>query len=207
MRVIISGQKYLGEYVLRECVKRKIEVVAVVSPLDDKYLTPTARLHEIPVIPAGTLRHEICPEIDLGICAHSFDYIGKRTRYKAKIGWLGFHPSLLPRHRGRSAVEWALRMKDPVTGGSLYWLDDGVDRGDIAYQEWCFIGERDTVSKLWRNKLVPIAERLFCKALEDVSSGVIRRFPQPKEYSTFEPGLDQIKDVYRPDALLLESGG
>ncbi len=67
--------------------------------------------------------------VDLGISAHSFDYVGKRTRYKPKYGWIGYHPSLLPRHRGRSSIEWAIRMRDCITGGTVFWLNSGIDRG------------------------------------------------------------------------------
>ena len=105
------------------------------------------------------------PGIDLGISAHSFDYIGKRTRYKARLGWIGYHPSLLPRHRGRSAIEWAVRMGDPLTGGSVYWLNAGIDRGDIAYQDWCWIDPalrlkdpKRAARELWRDEL----RRLAC---------------------------------------------
>lgn len=82
---------------------------------------------------------KICHLVIWEFTAHSFDYIGKRTRYIPRLGWLGYHPSLLPRHRGRSAIEWSIRMNDAITGGSVFWLNAGIDRGDIAYQDWCFI--------------------------------------------------------------------
>jgi methionyl-tRNA formyltransferase len=83
-----------------------IEVVGVCSPLDDKYVAKMARTFDIPLVPAGSLSADTFPDnVDIGITAHSFDYIGVRTRYKAKIGWIGYHPSLLPRHRGRSSIE------------------------------------------------------------------------------------------------------
>lgn len=53
------------------------------------------------------------------------------------VGWAIIR--VLPRHRGRSAIEWAIRMHDAVTGGTIFWLNSGIDRGDIAYQDWCFV--------------------------------------------------------------------
>ena len=94
--------------------------------------------------------------VDLGVTAHSFDYIGKLTRYKPSIGWIGYHPSLLPRHRGKSSIEWALRMREPVTGGTIFWLNAGIDRGDIAYQEFIhidpqhFLNIKSGAQKIWR---------------------------------------------------------
>lgn len=208
--VFISGQKYFGAEVLRLCLKHAIKVRGVCCPLDDRYIGQLARLHNIPIIPAGTLTADnIPPGVDLGITAHSFDYIGKRTRYIPRLGWLGYHPSLLPRHRGRSAIEWAIRMNDPVTGGTVFWLNSGIDRGDIAYQEWCWIdpairlhGSKKAASILWKDELLPIGIRLFDKAFKDLTTGIILKSPQDERFGTFEPSTN-VKDVFKPDLLML----
>lgn len=208
-RVFISGQKYFGEEVFRLCQKMNFEVVGVCCPLDDKYIGKMAKLWNIPIIPAGMLNAENMPSCDLGITAHSFDYIGKRTRYIPRLGWLGYHPSLLPRHRGRSAVEWAIRMNDAITGGSVFWLNAGIDRGDIAYQDWCFIPKeyflnpKEGATKLWRDELLPMGLKLFERAFKDISKGIIKRKAQDKRFSTFEPDTN-VKDIYKPDLLMIE---
>ncbi|GIZ10297.1 methionyl-tRNA formyltransferase [Flavobacterium sp. UMI-01] len=188
-----------------------VEIVGVCAPLDDKYITKTARIFNIPVIPAGTLNADTIPDnVDVGITAHSFDYIGTRTRYKAKIGWIGYHPSLLPRHRGRSSIEWAVRMRDAVTGGTVFWLNSGIDRGDIAYQDICFIDPKlygmepkKAAKILWEHHLQGLGLTLIQKALTDINNGIIIKKPQHKEFSTFEPSTD-VKDVFKPDLLMLE---
>lgn len=212
LRVFISGQKYFGEQVLSLCLRLDyVEVVGVCSPLDDKYVTKLARTFNIPIVPAGTLKADTFPDdVDLGITAHSFDYIGVRTRYKSKLGWIGYHPSLLPRHRGRSSIEWAVRMRDAITGGTVFWLNNGIDRGDIAYQEIVFIDPKlygiepkKAARILWEHELQAMGLRLIEKALTDISKGIIIKNPQKKEYSTFEPNAD-VKDIYKPDLLMLE---
>nr|WP_319268351.1 formyltransferase family protein [uncultured Draconibacterium sp.] len=147
--------------------------------------------------------------IDLGIAAHSFDFIGKRTRYKAKIGWVGYHPSLLPRHRGRSSIEWAIRMGDAITGGTVYWLNSGIDRGDIAAQSWCFIDPAlrlkkpsDAASILWRETLCDTGIKLFSKVICDIQAGKIVKKAQDERYATFEPSTE-LEKIYRPDLLML----
>lgn len=137
------------------------------------------------------------------------DYnIGKKTRYIPRLGWLGYHPSLLPRHRGRSSIEWAIRMHDAITGGTFFWLNAGIDRGDIAYQDWCFIppeyylAPKKGASNLWRDELLPMGLRLFEKAFEDISRGIIQRKPQDKRFSTFEPDTN-VKDIHKPDLLMI----
>lgn len=214
LKVYISGQKYFGEQVLAMCLKLEfIEVLGVCAPLDDKYVTKLATTFGIPITPAGMLNGDTLPEgIDLGITAHSFDYIGKRTRYKTRLGWIGYHPSLLPRHRGRSSIEWAIRMRDAITGGTIFWLNSGIDRGDIAYQEFCFIDPslyaidpKKAARKIWEYELQGIGLKLFKQALNDISQGIIVKKPQRSEYSTFEPNTD-VKDVYKPDLLMLGEG-
>ncbi len=212
IRVFISGQKYFGEQVFSLCNRLDfVEIVGVCSPLDDKYLTKMAHTFGIPFVPAGTLNADTLPDnIDIGITAHSFDYIGVKTRYKAKIGWIGYHPSLLPRHRGRSSIEWAIKMRDAITGGTVFWLNSGIDRGDVAYQDFCFIDpkmyamdSRKAAKLLWEHELQSMGIRLIEKALNDISKGIIIKRPQMKEFSTFEPNTD-VKDVFKPDLLMLE---
>jgi methionyl-tRNA formyltransferase len=212
IRVFISGQKYFGEQVLNLCNNLNfVEVVGVCCPLDDKYIGKTARIFEIPIVASGTLNGDTMPNnVDLGITAHSFDYIGKRTRYKPKLGWIGYHPSLLPRHRGRSSIEWAVRMRDAVTGGTVFWLNSGIDRGDIANQEICFIDPKlygidpkKAAKILWEHELQAMGLRLIERTLRDINGGNIVKIPQRKEFSTFEPNTD-VKDVFKPDLLMLE---
>ncbi len=210
MKVFISGQKKFGESILRLCLNMGIEVVGISCPIGDKYLGQLAALHGLLIIPSGTLNADNFPEgVDLGITAHSFDYIGKRLRYKTKLGWIGYHPSLLPRHRGRSAIEWAIRFGDIVTGGTIFWLNSGIDRGDIAYQDWCWIdpklrsiNPKEAAYYLWRDELLPMGVRLFSTALGEIKAGVIKRVKQDARHSTFEPSAD-VSDIYKPDLLML----
>jgi len=211
LKVFISGQKYFGMEVLRLCISLDfVEVVGVCCPIGDKYIGDIASKFEIPIIPAGSLNGDTMPTgVDLGITAHSFDYIGKRTRYKTKLGWIGYHPSLLPRHRGRSSIEWAIRMRDPITGGTVFWLNSGIDRGDIAAQQFCFIHPKlfslepkKAAKRIWESDLQNIGVSLIEKVLMDISVGIIIKTPQNHDVGTFEPSTD-VKDVYKPDLLML----
>lgn len=209
MKVFISGQKKFGEEVLRLCLGLKLEVAGVCCPAGDKYIGRLAAVNGIPIMVAGALNADSMPECDLGITAHSFDYVGKKTRYIPRLGWIGYHPSLLPRHRGRSAIEWAIRFGDVVTGGTVYWLNSGIDRGDIAYQDWCWIDPRlrlvepkKAATQMWRHELMPMGVGLFKRALIDISKGIIVRKKQEQLYSTFEPSAD-VKDIFKPDLLML----
>lgn len=210
MNIFISGQKKFGEEVLRLCLYKGLNVVGVCCPIDDTAIGRLAAINGIPIVASGSLSASTMPDgVDLGITAHSFDYIGKATRYKAKIGWLGYHPSLLPRHRGKSAIEWAIRMRDPVTGGTVFWLNAGIDRGDIESQDWVFIDPalfqiepRIAAKRLWDDKLFDMGVRLLSASIDRVISGQIVRVPQDGRFSTWEPST-AVNDIYRPDLLCL----
>ena len=215
LRVFISGQKYYGAEILELCIKMEgVEVIGVCHPFGDKYISPITKRWNIPTVTSGALSADLMPKnVDLGITAHSFDYIGKRTRYTPRLGWIGYHPSLLPRHRGRASIEWAIKMKEAITGGTVFWLNAGIDRGDIAYQEFCFIqpgllsmGSGKAAARLWRQELQPIGVRLMERALEDIKRGIIIKEPQDNRLSTWEPSME-VKDIYRPDCLLLNERG
>lgn len=211
INVFISGQKYFGQLVLLEMIRLPfVNVVGVCCPLGDKYIGQSAATHGIPIIISGSLNVDTLPEgVDLGITAHSFDYIGRLTRYKPKFGWIGYHPSLLPRHRGRSSIEWAIKMGDFITGGTTFWLNGGIDRGDIIEQEIVWIDKslqtmdiKKAARILWEHHLQEIGVRLISRAVSYAHNGEIKRVPQDKRFSTFEPCID-AKDIYRPDALML----
>jgi len=215
LRVFISGQKWFGQEVFRLCnAHSNVEIMGVCAPAGDKYLGAIALRFNVPIIAAGTLNGDTMPDnVDLGITAHSFDYIGKKTRYKTTYGWIGYHPSLLPLHRGRSSIEWAVKMRDTITGGTVFWLNSGIDRGDIAYQSWCFIDSayyglelKKAARLLWEHNLQPIGFKLIEKALDDISVGVIRKVPQSSNYGSFEPSID-VKDIFKPDLLMIEQFG
>jgi methionyl-tRNA formyltransferase len=211
LRVFISGQKYFGGLILREMLMNPlVNVVGVCCPLGDAHIGRVAALNGIQIVAAGSLNYDTMPEnVCLGITAHSFDYIGKRTRYKARLGWIGYHPSLLPRHRGRSSIEWAIKMRDFVTGGTTFWLNSGIDRGDIIAQEVVWIDPKlfsmdvkKAAKQLWEGELQDVGVRLISKTVSDIIAGCVKSTPQDGRFSTFEPSL-KINDIYRPDALMI----
>lgn len=202
MRVFLSGSKRLAAEVYAGLREAGHEIAGVATPLGDR-LALTAQADGLPVIPSGTLNKGTLPEgVDLIVAAHSHDFIGEATRLRAKWGAVGYHPSLLPVHRGRDAIRWAVHMKDRVTGGSVYWLSNTMDGGPIAAQEHCFIRPDDTAESLWRRELMPMGVRLLLSVVADVAAGRIVRAPQDEELATWEPSWDR-PPVRRPDLLLI----
>ena len=72
-----------------------------------------------------------------------------------------YHPSLLPRHRGASAINWTLMEGDRKGGFSIFWADDGLDTGPLLLQKECYIGENDTVDSVYNGFMYPVGEFFF----------------------------------------------
>lgn len=72
-----------------------------------------------------------------------------------------YHPSLLPRHRGASAINWTLMEGDRKGGFSIFWADDGLDTGPILLQRECYIGENDTVDSVYNGFMYPVGKPMF----------------------------------------------
>lgn len=171
IRVMIVGQKWLAEQLLKRCiVMTSIEVVMVSVPCIEDRTAELADKLDIPVSTHGkTLIVSTVPDgIDVMLMAHAYCFVGADARAKARLGAIGYHPSLLPAYRGKTAIADAFNAGEVVTGGSLYQLDDGWDTGVIFDQASIKIDANDTIKSLWQDKLAPLGLRLFESYLKDI---------------------------------------
>jgi methionyl-tRNA formyltransferase len=189
MHVVIVGQKWLAAAVLQACHTKHYTVSAVATGGDDTFRRAAHA--------AGVLHGEAIAQIpacDLIVAAHLHDYLPAAIRARARHGVLAYHPSLLPRHRGRDAVRWAIHMREAVTGGTVYLMDDGADTGGIVAQDWCHIRPDDTPESLWRRELAPMGVRLIMAALDTLhTDGALPHRAQDDALATFEPAFPRHK--------------
>jgi len=208
MKLLLAGQKHFGASVFNalRCLPG-VEVLSVSAPVcreSPDRLASLADLHRVTVIPSGSLNARSMPGgVDLIVTAHSHDFIGEATRLRARFGGIGYHPSLLPLHRGRDAVKWAVRMRERVTGGTVYRLSNRMDGGNIIEQEHVFIRPEDTAAELWRRELAPLGVALLTRAVARFAAcGFVNGSEQDEELSTWEPSIDR-PPAFRPDLLML----
>jgi len=194
MKVIICAQKKFGLDILQLCVVFRFDIAGVVCPADDNEVRPYALKNNFRVIDSGHLcLNDIPTNCDLGITVHSFEIIKPDLLTSTRLGWIGFHPSLLPRHRGKSAIEWALRMKDIVTGGTIYWLSEKIDEGDIFLQQWCWLDHDKTAKRVWDEDIRPLGLLLFEQAFGKFNRNHIYGMDQAllQKFATIEPAIDK----------------
>lgn len=94
-------------------------------------------------------------------------------------GMVNVHPSLLPRHRGPSPIQWALVCGDRRTGVTTMQLDEGQDTGPIFLQEPIDIDPRENAETLGR-RLAEIGARLLVRTLDEIEAGTLEAHPQPQ---------------------------
>jgi len=192
MKVYIVGQKWFGAAVCSLCRARGYEVTGVCAP--DGEARPdrlAAVAREAGIRVDRDLAGAAVPAVDLIVAAHAHAWIAPAVRGRARLGALAYHPSLLPLHRGRDAVRWAVKMGERVTGGTVYWMTDKPDAGPIAAQRHVFIPPGESATELWRRRLAPLGLELFERVFADIDAGRIVAEPQDEALATWEPALDR----------------
>ena len=192
MRLMLIGQKWLGVGTLGLLLEKGHDVAFVAAPAGDR-LHRAAVAAGVPVADPGRILPAswVPPGTDLIVAAHSHSYITGGARRVARFGAIGYHPSLLPRHRGRDAVRWTIHMREQIAGGTVYWMDDRADAGPIAAQSWCHVREGDTPESLWRRELAPMGLQLLGQVMDDVAAGRVVKVPQDEALATWEPAFDR----------------
>jgi methionyl-tRNA formyltransferase len=105
--------------------------------------------------------------------------IGEPLLAVPRRGCIGFHASLLPRHRGRAPVNWAILRGERETGNTMMLLAPGVDSGDIVDQRSIPIGPEDTCAEVYERVGRAGAEMLVAH-LPGLLAGTAPRRPQPR---------------------------
>jgi methionyl-tRNA formyltransferase len=194
MRITLVGSRHFGVATLEMLRHHGIEVGLVVVANADDRLAAAGKAAGLPVVvqanPKEVTAAEIAPGTDLIVTAHSHARVSREALAAARLGGVGYHPSLLPRHRGIAAVEWTIKEGDPIAGGSIYHLAERMDAGAIAAQDWCFVKKGETARELWERALAPLGLRLLAQVIDEAkATGRLRAEPQDEQFATSAPKL------------------
>jgi methionyl-tRNA formyltransferase len=192
LKIALVGSRWFGAQTFR-LLAEKGHDIRVLGLTEDDQLTVAARAAGVPVTVLGRPRRvvaaDIGDEVDVIVAAHAHSFIAAEARAKARAA-IGYHPSLLPRHRGIAAIEWTMKCRDPIAGGTVYHLSETMDGGAIAAQEWCFVYPEDDAASLWRRALAPMGLRLLVKVVDQIAErGYADAVPQDEKAATDAPAL------------------
>jgi methionyl-tRNA formyltransferase len=196
MRITLIGSRHFGVTTLNMLRQRGVDVVRVVVADAEDRLAAAAQSAGIEVRvqadPKLVAAADIASDTDLIVTAHSHARVSGEARAAARLGAVGYHPSLLPRHRGIAAVEWTIREGDPIAGGTVYHLADRMDAGAIAVQEWCFVKKGETARELWERALAPLGQKLLGEVIDYAKAhGRVPAKPQDEQFATRAPTLSK----------------
>lgn len=169
MRLIVMGQQAFGKDALAKLLEAGRDEVVAVYCEPDKDGMPVDPIKEFALEKglvvaqpanfddAATLDALASFKADLMVMAFVNVFVPQAARDTPTHGSICFHPSLLPRYRGPSAVNWPIIMGDTRSGYSWFYPSDGLDEGDSLLQWDCAIGPDDTVIDLYFKKIYPHA--------------------------------------------------
>lgn len=198
MRIILMGQQAFGKDALEKILEAKVdEVVAVYCEpdRDGKPVDPIKEFaleNDLPVYqPAhfkdqDALNELASLEADLMVMAFVNVFVPEAARDTPKLGSICFHPSLLPLHRGPSAVNWPIIMGSNKSGYCWFYPTDSLDEGDVLLQWECDIEPDDTVINLYFKNIYPSAVDSVLEVCDLFRSGNNPRIEQDEAQATYE---------------------
>lgn len=202
MRIFVIGQAAFGQDVFNKLREHGEEIVAVAAPAQSlsgrtDRLRAAADEAGVPAFETGKLKdadvqqqlRALDPE--LGVMVYVSDIISTDVLDLPRHGTIQYHPSLLPKHRGRSSINWAIIQGEKVTGVTIFWPDAGIDTGPILLQREVKIDPDDTVSTLYYNKLYPLGIEMILESVKLVKEGKAPRIPQDESQATYEKPCEE----------------
>jgi len=192
------GQGPFGQKALDTLMKKGEDIVGVFCPNDKRgeAMAATAEGSGVALFrPNKMLDAEVQTAFldlrpDLVILAFVTDIITETLLDIPPLGTICYHPSLLPRHRGASGINWAVIQGDTRTGLTILWVDKGIDTGPILLQKEIDIGPEDTTGSLYFNSLFPLGIEAIAEAVDLIKSGKAPIIPQDDSLASYEPPCD-----------------
>ncbi|AWO97876.1 10-formyltetrahydrofolate dehydrogenase-like [Scophthalmus maximus] len=201
LKLAIIGQSQFGQEVYSSLRKQGHRVVGVFTvPDKDGKADPLAVVAEkdgTPVFkfPRWRVKGKPIPEVveaykavgaELNVMPFCSQFIPMNIIDNPRHGSIIYHPSILPLHRGASAINWTLIQGDRKAGFTVFWADDGLDTGPILLQRECAVEPNDTVDTLYNRFLFPEGIKAMVESVQLIADGKAPRVPQTEEGASYE---------------------
>ena len=197
MRVAIVGQQDFGKAVLEAFLARGTDVAGVFCAPEKPGARPDAlrRAAEergVPVHQFASLRSDDARaamktlDADIGIMAFVLQFAPQDFVKIPRHGTIQYHPSLLPRYRGPSSINWPIIRGDAETGLTIFRPTDGLDEGPVVLQKSTPIGPDDTLGSVYFDRLFPMGVQAMLEAADLVMAGKHREQAQDESKASYE---------------------
>ncbi len=197
MKIAIIGQQDFGKGVLDAFLARGDDVAGVFVAPDKEGAKPdplkvAAQEKGLQVFQFASYRKPEAQDalkalnVDLGIMAYVLLFAPQEFVNIPKHGTIQYHPSLLPKHRGPSSINWPIIQGSTRTGLTIFRPNDGLDEGPVILQKECEIGPDETIGEIYFNKLFPMGVKAMLEAADLVVAGKHKELVQDETQATYE---------------------
>ena len=197
MRIVVNGQQAFGQAVLKALLERGENVVAIYcapdkegrrpDPMKEEALAHGIAIHQPASFkPPEVLEQFKALDADLCVMAYVILLVPETILDAPTHGTIQYHPSLLPRHRGPSSINWPIIQGETKTGLTIFWPDKGLDTGPVLLQKEVDIGADDTLGSIYFDRLFPMGVEAMLEAVDLVKAGDAPRVVQDDSQATYE---------------------
>jgi methionyl-tRNA formyltransferase len=198
MRVALIGSADFGKAALEAFLDRGDEVVAVFCPPDNPKSTKPEVLKEAAIarglapLQFSSLKGPeaaqamIDSKADICVMAYVLQFVPQELCKIPKHGTIQYHPSLLPKYRGPSAINWAIALGEDKTGLTIFRPSDGLDEGEIILLKEVAITPDDTLGKVYFDKLFPLGVKALLEAADLVVANQHQEVTQDESLANYE---------------------
>jgi len=197
MRIAIIGQQDFGKAVLEAFLSRGHTVAGVFCAPEKPGAKPdplrtAANLADLPVYQLPSLKTEEARQVltrldvDLGVMAYVLQFVPQDFVNIPRHGMIQYHPSLLPRYRGPSSINWPIIRGDTRTGLTIFRPTDGLDEGPVILQRETPIEPDDTLGSVYFERLFPMGVAALVEAAELVVSRRNDEITQDESQASYE---------------------
>ena len=197
MKLAIIGQQDFGKAVLEAFLARGDEVAGVfcaqekegakADPLKVTALEKNVKLFQLPSLKGAEAENAMRSlGVDIGVMAYVLQFAPQDFVNIPKHGTIQFHPSLLPKHRGPSSINWPIIRGATMTGLTIFRPTDGLDEGPVILQKQAAIGPDDTLGSVYFERLFPQGVAAMLEAADLVVAGRHKETVQDESQASYE---------------------
>jgi methionyl-tRNA formyltransferase len=197
MKIAIVGQQDFGKAVLEAFLARGDQVAAVFCAPEKEGARPDVlrvaaqekglRLHQFKSLKAPeALQAMKDAAADIGIMAFVLQFAPQEFVRVPGHGTIQYHPSLLPKYRGPSSINWPISRGEKETGLTIFRPTDGLDEGAVILQKRTPIGENDTLGSVYFDRLFPMGVQAMLEAADLVVAGKHKEAVQDESQASYE---------------------
>jgi len=197
MKIAIVGQQDFGKAVLEAFLARGDEVAGVFCAPEKPgakadALKLAAQEKGVAVFQFASLRSDEAKNalkklnVELGLMAFVLQFAPQDFVNIPARGTIQYHPSLLPKYRGPSSINWPIIRGDVKTGLTIFRPTDGLDEGPVILQKETPIGPDDTLATVYFDRLFPMGVQAMLEAADLVASNKHHEVVQDESKATYE---------------------